>query len=320
MTDFSAILVTLANGVQGAAVVRAAIRRGHPVRALVRKASAITAMAPGAQAVLGDLDAPDSLEVACTGVGHVVLQVPTSSAPTMVRQAGQVLDAARAAGARSVILKLASASRAEPCPERSFVANAAVEDVVRASGLPFAIVRPTMYLDNLLKPSARAEIVHDGVFAPPIRAAQPIAWTCADDCAEASVLLLERGQLGGDHRIAGAESVDGNTLAARLSVGLGRTIRYHAQSINDFERDVDAAMGSGMGRMVAAKFRYFRDHPAEAAAILARPYEPTTPLNDFIPTSIEDWARAHAVSLSPSSEDNSNEMTATSGLLKSAGK
>jgi uncharacterized protein YbjT (DUF2867 family) len=288
------ILIFLPNGVQGSAVVRAALRRGHSVRALSRASAPGKMSLPGVDVAPGDLDQPESLATACAGVAHVVLQVPISGAPTMIRQADNAVSAARQAGVSSIILKLASASRPAPCAEPSFVANAAVEDVVRQSGIAFAIVRPTMYLDNLLKPSARAEIMRDGVFAPPIAAEQSIAWTSADDCAEAAILLLERGRYGGDHRVAGARSVRGHELAARLSVGLDRNITYRAQDLEAFEREVDAAMGPGVGRAVASKFRYFRDHPEDADAILARPYEPTAPLEDFTPTSIEDWARAHA--------------------------
>jgi uncharacterized protein YbjT (DUF2867 family) len=288
------ILIFLPNGVQGSAVVRAALRRGYGVRALSRASANAKASLPGVDVALGDLDQPESLAIACAGVAHVVLQVPTRGAPTMIRQADSVVTAARQAGVSSIVLKLASASRPAPCAEPSFVANAAVEEIVRRSGIAFAIVRPTMYLDNLLKPSARAEIMRDGVFAPPIAAEQPISWTSADDCAEAAILLLESGQYGGDHRVAGAESVHGHELAARLSAGLDRRISYRAQDLDTFEREVDTAMGPGIGRTVASKFRYFRDHPADTNMILARPYEPISPLEDFAPTSIADWARAHA--------------------------
>jgi uncharacterized protein YbjT (DUF2867 family) len=293
MSVIGPILVFLAGGVQGAAVVCAACGRGHTVRALVRSASNAMRVS-GVEVAVGDLDCPDSLAAACAGIAHVVLQVPTSDVETMVHQAGHAVTAAKAAGVRSIILKLASASRQAPCDEPSFVANAAVEDVVRQSGIPFAIVRPTLYLDNLLKPSARADIMHRGVFAAPIAADQFIAWTSADDCAEAAILLLERGGYGSDHRIAGAESVTGAELAARISTGLGLTICYFAQPVDDFEREVGAAIGPVAARMVASKFRYFRNHPADTHEILARPYHRRPPLADFTPGSIEDWARRNA--------------------------
>ena len=280
------ILVFLANGTQGSAVARVARERGHVARGLIRTRSGDSAR----DAVIGDLDDPVSLVTAAEGCGHAVLQVPTGEQPAMVRQIGNALDALRHAGVRSIVLKLASASRPAPCDEPSFVANAAVEALVRSAGIPFAIVRPTMYLDNLLKPSARADIAERGVFSPPIASDQRIAWTSVDDCALAAVMLLEQDRYGGDHLVSGPESVTGDEFAVRLSAGLGRPIVYHADPLDVFERDVDAAIGPGMGRRIASKFRYFREHPDEADQILATVQEQGV-LPGFTPTSIEVWAR-----------------------------
>jgi uncharacterized protein YbjT (DUF2867 family) len=286
------ILVFLANGVQGGAVVRAAYRRGHPVRRLVRAPQGPEPL--GIETLRGDLDDPESLALACVGAAHVVLQVPTGPIADMIRRTQGAIDAAKQAGVRSLVLKLASASRPSPCSEPSFVANAAVEAVVCAAGIPCAILRPTMYLDNLLKPSVLADIVKYSVFAPPIAAEQPIAWTSVEDCAEAAIILLERGAYGGDHRIAGPASVTGRELADLLSKGVGKPIAYHAQPIDQFEAEVDMSLGAGVGRQIASKFRYFAEHPDEAADILARPFQPSPSLAGFAPTSIEEWVRRYA--------------------------
>jgi uncharacterized protein YbjT (DUF2867 family) len=288
------ILVYLAAGVQGSAVVRAALQRGFKVRALVRdrrRAAALSAV--GVELAEGDLSDPASLRAASAGLTHAVLQMPIGSQDDMRAQADNAISASLASGMKSIVLKLASASRPAPCEEPSFVANAMIEDVARASGLPFAIVRPTMYLDNLLKPSARMDIVEHGTFAPPIAETQSIAWTSVDDCARAAVTLLERGIPSGDHRIAGPESVTGRELASRIGTGLGRDVAYRAQPLDEFEREVDAAMGPGTGRRVAAKFRFFASHPDEANAILSQPFEPQPGLDDFKPTGIEEWVRQH---------------------------
>ena len=288
------ILVYLANGVQGGAVVRAALRRGFRVRALVRDRRNSRALAtPGVELAEGDLRDPASLRAASCGVAHAVLQLPIGAQEDLAAQAANALSASIACGLTSIVLKLASASRPAPCEEPSFVANAMIEDMVRRSGLAFAIVRPTMYLDNLLKPSARAEIVTHGRFAPPIATQQEIAWTSTDDCADAALTLLARGATGGDHRIAGPESVTGDQLAARVAAGLGRPVVYHAQPLDEFERDVDAAMGAGTGRRVASKFRFFASHRDEADAMLAGPFEAQPGLKDFRPTPIEEWVRRH---------------------------
>ncbi|TXI00036.1 MAG: nucleoside-diphosphate sugar epimerase [Rhizobium sp.] len=294
MDQSKPILVYLAAGVQGGAVVQAALRRGFKVRALVRdRARAAALSALGVELAEGDLRDPASLRAASASIAHAVLQIPIGSQADMRIQAENAVSASLASGLKSVVLKLASASRPAPCEEPSFVANAMIEEVVRASALPFAIVRPTMYLDNLLKPSARLDIINKGIFAPPIAESQRIAWTSVDDCARAAVTLLERGASSGDHRIAGPEGVDGNELVARIGAGLGRKIAYRQQPLDEFERDVDAAMGAGTGRRVASKFRFFASHPEEADAMLASPFKPQAGLEDFQPSGIEEWARQH---------------------------
>jgi uncharacterized protein YbjT (DUF2867 family) len=288
------ILVYLAAGVQGSAVVHAALQRGLKVRALVRdRERAAALLPPSVELAEGDLRDAASLRAASTGISHAVLQIPIGSQGDMRIQADNAVSASLASGMKSIVLKLASASRPAPCEEPSFVANAMIEDVVRASRLPFTIVRPTMYLDNLLKPSARKDIVEHGIFAPPIAESQRIAWTSVEDCARAAVTLLERGIVSGDHRIAGPESVDGNELVTRIGAGLGRRIAYRQQPLDEFERDVDAAMGPGTGRRVASKFRFFASHPEDTDRMLAEPFKPQAGLEDFQPTGVEEWVRQH---------------------------
>ncbi|TCP75009.1 NAD(P)H dehydrogenase (quinone) [Rhizobium sp. PP-CC-2G-626] len=286
------VLVYLANGVQGSAVVRATLKRGFKARVLVRDKRRFEALqALGVELAEGDLSDQASLRVANRGVGHVVLQIPTGSEADMRAQTEHALAAAAMEGVQSLVLKLASASRPTPCSEPSFVANATVENLVRRSGIPFAIVRPTMYLDNLLKPSARADIVERGVFEPPIAASQRIAWTSADDCAEAAMTLLSNGVNGGDHVIAGPDSLTGDELVARITAGLDRPVVYRAKAMDAFEREVDAAMGPGFGRRVASKFRFFVKHRDEADAILAGPFARKPGLDGFHPVDVETWVR-----------------------------
>jgi uncharacterized protein YbjT (DUF2867 family) len=293
--DFSKpVLIYLANGVQGAAVTRAALHHGLQVRALVRRPAHASALKErGVQLVQADLFDPGSLVAASQGASSAIIQLPTGTRDEMCAQAVHAFNAAKIAGLSSIILKLASASRAEPCEEPSFVANAMVEDIARRSGLLSAIVRPTMYLDNLLKPQVCADLIKRGVFAVPIAPHQRIAWTSAEDCAEATIRLLTTSDAsGGDYRIAGPEGLTGAALADRITVGLGRHVVFRSYPLDEFERDLDEVMGAGTGRRIASKFRYFATHPDDADAILAAPHSRTAELEDFVPTLVETWIRA----------------------------
>jgi uncharacterized protein YbjT (DUF2867 family) len=283
------VLVYLGGGVQGAAAIRAATARGLRVRALTRAPVRSPGENGAVEWVRADLDDPVSLRAASEGIAHAVVQVPTDRPETMQDHARAALGALAAAGARSFVLRLASASRPRPHAEPSFVGNHLVEEEARRVGLAFAIVRPTLYLDNLLKPSALDEIAHDGVLAPPIAAEQPVAWTCVDDVAAATLILLERAAMGGDHRIAGSLSLTGDALADRLSANLGWRVRYCAQPVDAFERDVAGALGEAAAKRIASKFRYFGADPRETDVILGAPLAAAPALADFVPTDVGAW-------------------------------
>jgi hypothetical protein len=82
-------------------------------------------------------------------------------------------------------------------------------------------------------------------------------------------------------------------LTARLSRGLGRSVRYREQLVAEFEAEVERAMGQSDGRRIASKFRFFATHQREADTILSSPFEALPGLEDFRPTRIEIWARRH---------------------------
>lgn len=288
------VLVFLADGVQGAAVVRAALRHGLSVRALVRRPSLSRwSGVAGVETVAGDLDDAASLRDACRGAGAAVLHFPSGTPEAMRRRARDAASAARTEGIGAVILRLSSASRPAPCTEPSFLANQAAEEEVRRSGLPVAVVRPTFYLDNLLRPATRAEIVETGIFSLPVTEDRKVAWTSVDDCAEAALRLLARGPSGGDHRIAGPRAVSGPDLAGLLTQCLARPVRYRAEPVAEFEQAVEAARGGGMGARIGSKFRYFADHAEEMREILAEPFRPQAELAGFEPRDPADWLMRH---------------------------
>lgn len=91
------VLVYLANGVRGGAIVHALARDGRTVRALVRDTGkARTLLRPGVMPVRGDFADPASLQAASTGAGSLILQIPTGAEAQMRTWAEAAIAAARA--------------------------------------------------------------------------------------------------------------------------------------------------------------------------------------------------------------------------------
>ncbi|MER5216942.1 NAD(P)H-binding protein [Streptomyces sp. NPDC002838] len=137
------VLVTGATGNVGAELVRALVRLGEPVRALSRSGRA-DAGAPGADAVAGDLNRPETVRDALDDVQALFL---------MPGYGGQreILADARAAGVRRVVTQ--SGKSAGTGDTGNAVADYLIEAEVsvRESGLPWTFLRPTSFMSNALR-------------------------------------------------------------------------------------------------------------------------------------------------------------------------
>ena len=292
------ILVYLANGVQGGAVARQAVSRGHAVRALVRdpgKSDRLTKL--GVEVMAGDLQSGAGLEQAHHGIDYVVLQMPLGVPAQMGPLIDNAIGAVKMSGIKGVVVKMGSGKPAIPADVPAFVLNRIIEEKMRDSRIPFSIVRPTMYLDNFLRPDIRAGICKDSVIIYSLPARQKIAWTSTDDAAKAALTLLENEIFGGEFIVSGADAVDGDSLALAFSEALKRDIRFQSLPLEPLDHGVDLVPGAGMGRRLAmATLQFIERHPDEASGFLARPFSPSPQLRDFHPASIESWVTEHSLS------------------------
>jgi uncharacterized protein YbjT (DUF2867 family) len=146
------ILVSGATGQQGGTVARKLLERGFVVRALTRdpeKAEARELADLGAEVVGGDFEDRASIERALAGVYGVfsVQQFWESGYEGEIRQGVQLADAAKAAGVEHFVYSsVGSAHRETGIPH--FDSKWEVEELVRASGVPYTVLRPVFFMQN----------------------------------------------------------------------------------------------------------------------------------------------------------------------------
>jgi uncharacterized protein YbjT (DUF2867 family) len=145
------VLVVGATGSIGRLVVDEALRRGHAVRALLRTAEKAHTINAQAQVIIGDVTRPDTLRDAVDGVDAIVFALGSNGLGKAGAEAvdyGGVRNVLMALGSRIVRIALMTAigvtdrtgsynrtTEAHDWKRRS-------ERLVRASGLPYTIVRP----------------------------------------------------------------------------------------------------------------------------------------------------------------------------------
>jgi uncharacterized protein YbjT (DUF2867 family) len=145
------VLVIGATGSIGNLVVEEALRLGHKVRALVRNSSKARQLPREAKTVIGDLTRPETLVDAVDGVDAIVFTHGSDGGGKAASESvdyGGVRNILAALGPRKVRIALMTAigvTNREGSYNRSTEAHdwkRRSERLVRASGMPYTIVRP----------------------------------------------------------------------------------------------------------------------------------------------------------------------------------
>jgi uncharacterized protein YbjT (DUF2867 family) len=145
------VLVVGATGSIGRLVVDEAIRQGHAVRALVRNPGRTSQLRPEAQAVIGDVTRPETLSEAVDGADAVVFTLGSDGEGKVGAECvdyGGVRNVLRALGSRTARIALMTSigvtnrTGEYNCATEAHDWKRRSERLVRASRLPYTIVRP----------------------------------------------------------------------------------------------------------------------------------------------------------------------------------
>lgn len=147
------ILVIGATGQQGGAVARELLRRGHPVRALVRAPDSAAAKeldSAGVSLAAGDLEDPASLRAAMAGVRGVFAMatfLPPLGTDGERRHGRAVAKAAKDTEVPHVVYSsVGGAERDTGIPH--FESKWDIEQELRALDLPATVLRPAFFMEN----------------------------------------------------------------------------------------------------------------------------------------------------------------------------
>ncbi len=232
------ILVTGATGKQGGATMRHLRERGFPVRALTRdpdKASARALMGKGTEVVRGDMNDPASLGRALDGAyGVFSVQTPyESGVEAEVRQGKSLAEAAQRAGvSHFVYTSVGSADQHTGIPH--FDSKFQIEEHIRGLGLPFTILRPVFFMENLLTVKS---MIADGRIALPLTPDCKLQMIAVDDIGALATIAFEHPQkwLGRSLDIAG-DGISMDALAALLTRVVGHEVHYTQVPWDEYQR------------------------------------------------------------------------------------
>jgi uncharacterized protein YbjT (DUF2867 family) len=192
------ILVVGATGQLGGAITRRLLSAGASVRILARPTSVYQALeAAGAEVVLGDLKAPESLVAACLGVDHVVTTANAASrggddtVEAVDRQGtADLIAAAAAARVRQFVYLSAYGMRA--LANIPF-AGAKIESEARLllSGMNYTILQPAPFMESWIGVFVGIQIRDRGAVTIVGDGATRLPFVAQDDVADLAVAVLD---------------------------------------------------------------------------------------------------------------------------------
>jgi uncharacterized protein YbjT (DUF2867 family) len=222
------ILVTGAGGKTGRAIIGAVAKRGGVVRALIhREAQAAMVKAAGAQQTcVGDMRSESDLRLAMHGI-RVVYHVCPNAHPDELAIGRAAIAAASAAGIERFVYHSVLHPHTEAMPHHW--QKLRVEESLFESRLPFTILQPTAYMQNLL--AAWKTIVAHGVYTVPYPVETRLSLVDLDDVAEAAAIVLtDFGHTDATYELVGEAAMPQAQVAEVLSQQLRRPVRVEAET------------------------------------------------------------------------------------------
>jgi uncharacterized protein YbjT (DUF2867 family) len=275
------VLVIGATGNVGGGVLGALVGKSVDVRGLARTQEGAKAVRDaGAEAAIGDLADPGSLAAAFDGVNAVF--IVTRGTEDQVEMAGNAIDAAKRAGVGRIVRS--SAFVPEPALDTTLGRqHHEIDRLVEASGVPYTIIKPTFFMQNLL--GSASTVASHGVLYLPFGAGRAGCIDVRDIVDVAVEVLVADGHQGATYTLTGPASISMHDVAVALTTQLGRPVAYVDVPV---AAGVEALVGMGMSPFMAKTFGElfvnFADNGADRATgdVANVAGHPARSIDDFV--------------------------------------
>lgn len=240
------IVVTGATGKLGRHVVEELLKKTAPgeLAVVVRTPEkAADLAARGVQVRQGDYARPETLVPGLAGAEKVLL-ISSNEVGKRTAQHAAVIDAARRAGAR--LLAYTSLLHADTSRMALASEHKATEAAIRASGLPFVLLRNGWYLENYTENLGSA--LQRGAILGSAGSGRVAAASRADYAAAAAAALTGTGHENRTYELAGDVAFTLPELSAEASRQAGKPVAYRDLPVAEYSA---ALVGAGLPKPVA---------------------------------------------------------------------
>jgi uncharacterized protein YbjT (DUF2867 family) len=287
-----------ASGRQGLAQIRQLRVQGFWVRAVTRSPERFyTDEFEGVAVVRADYNDLDSLVTACENADGVFFTHPMFEDAIHVNDhIARVGEAAKKAGVKRLVYNTSSFVPDTPCGEPNYDGNLIRENIFAASGVPLTVIRPVLFMDNLLTNWVKPGLINDGRYRYPHEPTMKANWICLDDVAKFMIAALNRDDLIGERIvIGGPEALLPDEVASTLSQALGKTItfeyvtpRHYGELMYDLFSDVSPLSREEYAQALEAFYIYNNENNGRAFLVDMKPILERIPIEL---TPLAQWAK-----------------------------
>ena len=270
------IVVTGASGQLGRLVIQSLLAKvpASQIIAAVRQPARATDLAAlGVQVRQADYTQAATLDAAFKGASKLLL-ISSSELGQRAAQHQNVIEAAKRAGVS--LLAYTSILHADRSPLGLAGEHVQTEALLKASGLPYVLLRNGWYTENYLA-SVPPALQH-GAFIGSAGEGRISSAARADYAEAAAVVLTQADPAGKVYELAGDSAYTLADLAAELSRQSGKTIPYVNLSEADFKAALlaDSDVGASKGGLF--------DEQHQLSQLIGRP---TTPLATLLKSALQ---------------------------------
>jgi uncharacterized protein YbjT (DUF2867 family) len=181
----------------------------------------------GVEVVKGDFSNPGSLKAALTGVdGAFLMSTPFEAGPEVETKQGiAFVDAAKASGLRHLVYtSVGAADKKTGIPH--FESKYAVEKRIVESGIPYTIIAPVYFYDNMMAPFVLPGL-QNGVLAQALPERTALQMVSVRNIGQFGALVFARLDDFASKRIdLAGDSLTGKAVANAIGEASGRDIGY----------------------------------------------------------------------------------------------
>ncbi|MEE2523523.1 SDR family oxidoreductase [Pseudarthrobacter sp. J75] len=232
------IVITGATGHLGRLVLEALLNRNVPAEEIVAVGRSTEKLAEfaarGVQVKAMDYDDAASVSEALKGAQKVLL-ISGSEVGKRVGQHRAVIEAAKAEGVE--LLAYTSIANAGTTGMKLAAEHHATEELLKESGVPFALLRNSWYLENY---TAQIPTYLEYGVSGSAGEGRVSAATRADYAEAAAAVLVSEGQAGKVYELGG-EAFSLSGLAAEVGAAAGKEVSYHDLPAEDFAKLLEGA-------------------------------------------------------------------------------